>query len=316
MKSTELLKVAQKIRDGATGSDVPLGELLRLCMRLGKQLSNEELVSWARNEASGYKNANDLPDYRVIQTQVNGSFNGPMSSSIRGIQIPPSLIDERHRKVLFSAELMESVGQIEAYSKSTSGDMFQLPWPGDVIRYYQRKQFFEGNYVIESAYRVMSTQSFAGVLETIRTRVLDFILQIEEELGLDIDQSDENAELEEVSSQSVTTVFHNTIYGGNVSLANAGNINIDSININVGNLDQLKSYLHSLGIDEEDISSLEGIIQEEPKPVKGGFGPKVSRWLSKVSVKALKGGLSVGRDIATSLITKALMLYFGMSDKQ
>jgi hypothetical protein len=83
----------QRIIDEATDASSNLGEVLRLCMRLGTTLKNDDLTAWARLEASGYNNAEELPDYRKIGVEVRGTFHGPFGSGLKNAHIPQGVID-------------------------------------------------------------------------------------------------------------------------------------------------------------------------------------------------------------------------------
>ena len=56
----EVVELIEKIKDGATSSTTPLSEVLRLCLRLAKQLRNEQLAAWALSELNGYKSEKAL----------------------------------------------------------------------------------------------------------------------------------------------------------------------------------------------------------------------------------------------------------------
>jgi len=314
MTQKETLSLMRQIRDGATSSQTPLGEVLRLCMRLGQQLSNQDLIDWARKEASGYTDKDELPDYRVLPSEVRGDFFGPFQSGIKNAHIPRSVVDEDHRDNLFSVSLREPVNQLELYAKSKDGSStYQISWSGDAIAYYQRKDIYSNGLVLASAWRLMTGQNILGVLETIRTRVLDFILQIQKELGVDLDEPGDARKIDIESPQAITNIFNNTINGGQVSLSNAGDASIGSISISVGNIEELKDYMRSIGISNQEIAQLDQSIANDGE-VKETLGPEVSRWLSRMGVKALKGGLSVGKEIAVSLMTKALMNYYHLGN--
>src|SRR5713226_9713564 len=109
----EIVQLLRRINEGATSSQTPLGEVLRLCMRLGRLLDNKELSDWAKNEASGYQSADSLPDYRLFETQVRGTFLGPFGSSLNNMCIPQAVIEEAHRDTLFKAYMMQPVGELE-----------------------------------------------------------------------------------------------------------------------------------------------------------------------------------------------------------
>src|SRR5260370_42379844 len=68
----EIVQLIRRINEGATNSQTPLGEELRLCLRLGKLLNNRELSNWAKAEAGGYESRNNLPASRIFETGALG----------------------------------------------------------------------------------------------------------------------------------------------------------------------------------------------------------------------------------------------------
>lgn len=311
MKTREIAQLIKSARDGATGSSMKLGELLRVCMRLGSELSNEELVTWSRKETSGYGSDDELPDYRIIPSEVRGTFHGPFGSAIKNTQIPKSAIDKEHRDTLFTIRLREPASQLEAYSlQAGDNSMLSIQWSGDAIAYYQSKELYSNGMVLASAWNPISAQHFAGIIDTIRTRVLDFMIQIEKELDIDVDEPDKGSLKEDISPQHVTNIFHNTIQGQNIAMSNSGNV--ANINIQQGNFEDLKKYLYDLGVSSKELKELKTAIEADPAKPKNTLGPKVSTWLSKLSIKGLKGGLSIAKDVAATLLAQAILRYYGM----
>src|SRR6266567_3116132 len=109
----EIVQLLRRINEGATNSQTPLGEVLRLCLRLGRLLNNKELSDWAKAEAGGYKSTDDLPDYRIFNTEVRGSFSGPFGSGLSNVSIPQAVVEEEHRDTLFTVPMTQPVGALE-----------------------------------------------------------------------------------------------------------------------------------------------------------------------------------------------------------
>lgn len=311
MKAREIAKLVKTARDGATGSAMQIGELLRVCMRLGSALSNEELLDWARKEASGYDENDILPDYRVISAEARGDFLGPFQSGLKNAQIPNSIIDKEHRDTLLKIHLRQPITELENYSRSGKSALRTM-WSGDAIAHYQQREIYSNGMVLASAWNPISTQQFTGIMEVIRTRVLDFMIKIENELGIDVDEPELNSETTNVSQQQITNIFHNTIYGENIAVSNAGDAQANNIHIEVGNVGSLKAYLETIGVNKSELEELESAIENDPRSPKKELGPKVSKWLGRITIKGIKGGLTVGRDIAATIIAEAIMRYYGL----
>ncbi len=183
--TSEIVDLLRRISDGATSSNVPLSDVLRLCMRLGRLLDNKELSDWAKAEAGGYDNADSVPSYRIFDTNVRGTFLGPMGSGLKNAHIPKAVIEKEHRDNLFMVYMTQPVGELErltSRSSDSDSNALTISWPADAIMYYQQKEIYQG-LALSSAWQTMTTTVIAGVLEVIRTRILEFVLAIEESSG-------------------------------------------------------------------------------------------------------------------------------------
>jgi len=107
---------------------------------------------------------------------------------------------------------MQPVGELEQLvSRSTDTNSISIPWSGNTILYYQQKEIYQG-YALNAAWKVMTATIIAGILEVIRTRVLEFVLAIEEELGVAMmNDNDHKTPLETPSQERINQVF-NTDY--------------------------------------------------------------------------------------------------------
>jgi len=103
---------------------------------------------------------------------------------IKNAPVPKILIEEKHQDALFTVYMTQSVGGLERLAvRRADSNSITIPWTADAIMYYQQKAIYKG-HVLVAAEKVMTTTLVAGVLEVIRTRVLEFVLAIEEELGI------------------------------------------------------------------------------------------------------------------------------------
>jgi AbiTii-like protein len=297
---SEAIELIKKIKEGATSDSTPLSEVLRLCLRLGKQLGNEKLSSWALAELNGYNSVKELPDYRVQSVRVLGHFSGPFGSGLQNAPIPQISIDKEHRDNLFTSHLLDPVAELEQLSSGDQTQELQSHWPADAIAYYQRKQIYEG-MVIADAWRVLSKSTIAGVLDTIRTRVLDFILSIEDELDIRRHGDKKEVEVNQQTSEKVTQTVHNVIYGGNVSVGNIGDTTQQIITVHPGDLTGLKKHLKELGVTDNLLNDLDQALEKDVNS-QTQPGPAVSGWLAKIMILIGRGSLSVASNTAGSQV--------------
>jgi hypothetical protein len=309
----EIVQLLRRINEGATNSQLPLGDVMRLSLRLGKLLNNRELSNWAKAEAGGYDSRVSLPDYRIFETEVRGTFSGPFGSGIKNAPIPEIIIEEEHRDKLFKVYMTQSVGELERLTGGRSDtNSLTIPWPGDVILYYQRKSIYQG-YVLVEADQIMTTALIAGLLETIRARVIEFVLAIEEELGIDAMNYDDNkTPLQIPSQEKISQVFNMTIQeGANIAVGNTGTVNQYVTHVQPGDLQGLKERLAELGVTEELLDDLDTALgrdadsQEQP-------GSHVRGWFGRMVIKVGHGTLQLVSATATTVVIAEVRRFLGL----
>ena len=282
-------------------------------MRLGQQLNNKELIDWARSEASGYKSVDELPDYRIFSTQARGKFSGPFGSGIDNAPIPPAVIDKEHRDSLFKVYLMQPVGELEelAIPKGETNSII-LSWPANLIMYYQQREIYTG-YSLSSAWNLLTTTTIVGVLETIKARVLDFVLAIEDEMGVDVMHHQSGKEPGKVPDiERTTQIFYTTIQGGdNISLGNSGATNQQAIHVQPGDLESLKEQLSKLGLTAEVLKDLDAALAKDSSSEEQP-GPATQSWLARVMIMIGKGTLKVASKTAGAVINAEIRKYLGL----
>jgi AbiTii len=309
----EIVQLLRRINEGATISQTSLGDVLRLCFRLGRLLNNKELSDWAKAEAGGYDSADSLPDYRIFATNVQGTFLGPFGSSLSNVSIPQAVVEEEHRAALFTVHIMQSVGELELLVGS-SEDMnsITVPWSGNTILYYQRKELIEG-FGLNAAWKVLTTATIAGILEVIRARVLEFVLVIERELGIDMMNGNDNkTPLETPSQEKIHQIFNTTIHGGtSFAFGNAGTTNQYLTQVQPGDLQGLKEKLAQLGLTEELITDLDTALNEDADSGEQP-GPHVQGWFGRLMIKAGQGTLLLASTAATTVVVAEVRRFLGL----
>ena len=161
------------------------------------------------------------------------------------------------------------------------------------------------------AWAELSVGHLVELLNTVRNRILDFVLAIWKE-------APEAGEGQfgvpcSIEPSRVTQIFNTTVYGGAANLVgNASNSPV-SFNISQGNFESLAKVLADNGIQSGDIESLSKDIHADALPIKGkGFGPRVSAWIAAMIQKAADGSWNIGIGAAGTLLADAISRYYGL----
>ena len=198
--------------------------------------------------------------------------------------------------------LTEPVSAYENALKSAKGSLV-YQWNADMIGYYQKT--FMDDHVLATAWQEISLGGIAGMLDTIRTRVLNMALELKSEIGeSDADLKkvkQDSAEAEKVSHIVQTQIF------GDVYIA-AGQQNVNVQNIAVGNWEDLEKVLNESGIGEKDVAELSQALQQDNK----AMGATVKGWISRNAGKVFNSGLQVGVSVGTTILTQYIKRHLGL----
>ena len=165
------------IETGTSDEPPPLTSVLRQCILLSSQLKVPVLRTWAEQELTGYNQPKDVPEYRIVNVGAYGNFAG-IGVRYQARPIPAGLLKPEHRWAATIRRLTEPVSAYESLDSSPKNAMI-YDWPSDMIAHYQSK-LIQG-CVLMTAWQQVPASVFAGVLDTIRTRVLTMAIDLKRE---------------------------------------------------------------------------------------------------------------------------------------
>jgi hypothetical protein len=297
------------IIDLATDGRQPISTLLRKCLVLAHQLKNERLRMWANEELNGYNSIGDLPEYRTLPAAATGLFVGPGWARFQQ-GIPSAVLDKEHRKFAEIVYVAQPVGTLEDTLKSGSDSNLSFPWSANLVAYYQDK--LQSGWQLFSAHQTVPKSVIAGIVDTLRTRVLNMALEIQSDVG----EKDEDLKgITPEESKKVDQTIVNNIFGGNVyvstgqSTMSATTVQQQQQNFVAGDWEHLAKVLRGLGMSEAELNELSMAVNGDGKTM----GAKVKDWIEKTAPKVLSGGVKVGVAVGQSLLLEYLKQYYGLS---
>jgi AbiTii len=207
-------------------------------------LGNDDFKKWVKNELDGYKDNNNLPDYRIRSAIVIGTFSNGVyvqsGSTIAITNIEPGLRE-------FTSKLYISHG-ISGLEEMAKKEQLHMPLEGEWIHLYNiynADSLSIGHYQLIDAYRPITGAAISQVIGTIKSRLQDFILEI---------SSDWDMNRESIPVDRVDKIFQFTINNnaGKVSMSDFGK----GDTYNVGQAGAVGKYARSDG---------NNFLQSEPR---------------------------------------------------
>jgi hypothetical protein len=148
-------------------------------------------------------------------------------------------------------------------------------------------------------------------LETVRNRLLNFVLELKERNPEITDSEDA---ISKIPVEQSLYVFHVNIYGNQNVMATGVDVE-QSVHQKIisNDIEALLRYMREeVGVSQEDVGELEAAISEDGSRREANrFGPRVRDWILKITKKTLEGTIQVSTAVATTMIEKALLRYYG-----
>jgi len=304
------MSLLREIQDAAIDGEVELPTLLRKCKVLAARLGNDEFSNWVDAELNGYKEVDNLPDYRIIKVNSKGHFSGFAGSALRSASIPLICIDQKFRKALSHSYLMEPAAAIEALVSSSEEGSAQEPWPPDLVVHVGHKIYENMNCM--QAWKEIPMGAIIGAADAIRNRVLSFVLEIEAAAP---DAGEAPLHSNPVPQEEVSQIF-NTYISGNVQNVATGSSYFTQsaeASISQGDFESLAEFLRAQGLEDADIKDLKDAIHKDEDCGHGAdMGPEKMGWVSRMYNKAKAGAWKVSTSVAMNVLTVALNRYLGL----
>jgi archaellin len=300
-----------EIIDLSVDNKQPITTLLRKCIVLAHQLKNERLRKWANEELDGYDDIKNLPEYRILRAPATGLFVGPGWARFQQ-GIPSLALEKDHRESAEIVHIAQPVGTLEDTLKSGPDANLSFPWNANLVAYYQNK--LQSGWQLFSAQQTIPKSAVTGIVDTVRTRVLNMALEIQSDVG------GKDADLKEITaeeSEKVDQTIVNNIYGGNVYLSGgnstmtATTIQQQQQNIVAGDWGKLERVLKDAGITGPELKELSAAVEADANQKLKENGP-VAKWIKAAAPKVLAGGVKMGVEVGKAVLTEMLMQYYGL----
>jgi hypothetical protein len=195
---------------------VRLTDTLLKVQVLAFKIKNSKLKSWVDSELNGYNSTLEVPSYRQVTTMVIGNleqerFGGMLRRSRQ--PLPVEYLDKDIYDSLKEAKIQNSVSELELMVKGDG--TCQIPIPYAISTKFN--VVFGNEWVVNTAWREISHTSLEGILGSIKSKLLTFVLELAEEIG-----EKENVNI--MDKKKIDNLFDKTI----------GNVSGGTVNISIG----------------------------------------------------------------------------------
>jgi hypothetical protein len=218
------MSLLRRIQDATVDPKFQLANILRMCKILAARLEHPIFKEWIKQELNGYdEDKKYLPDYRVLRNLGSrGDFFGPFGSGLKNAPIPPLCLPEEFREAVSTKYVFLSISALESTvsqaNQSKQGSL-RMVWAADAV-------VLLGSDIYESmicgqAWTDIPTSALVAVLDTVKSRILDFVIEIEAEAP---NAGDAEPGRKPISEKEVNYIFDRCILHQHNQTASSGSV--------------------------------------------------------------------------------------------
>ncbi len=228
----------------AIDSDAKVSDLLRKSLLIATKLKLKDFKSWVEAELSGYGGGSvEVPKYRIVQGRLKAlnPYHG---------MVPVQINDARTEQLMTRAKITNALPEIEDMLRTEDGEaMIKLPPE------HSATGAFTSRDVRFDTYKVIARNHLIGVVETVRTMILQWALKLESEGIMGEDMTFSKTERDRAAAAPGVHIENFRGVLGDVTAHNLQMGDYASIH------DQLKQY----GVPQKERNELETLTDELKK---------------------------------------------------
>jgi hypothetical protein len=171
------MSLLREIQSDAINSNVNVSDLLRKCKILAYRLGNDDFKSWVDFELNGYGSTDSLPNYRTVYVGSKGYFVGSFGRSLSNADIPTHGLPDWLQESCSKADFNNPIATLESYTFNDKNGQLTQSWSPAILAKFGSNMYSDLNCI--QAWKVIPVASVIGIIDTVKTKILNFVLEIE-----------------------------------------------------------------------------------------------------------------------------------------
>ena len=167
------------IRTDLTNESASLTNTLRKAKILASSIELPEFREWIDSELNGYPDEEKIPSYRRYRPINLGTFSGPFQSGAENVVLPTNGLPDLAKGFAEKLVFFDRVAALEVMLAQGT-DTHQRRWPQELVILAREATKLTGGMMLVDAHQPIPAYLIAGILDTVKSRLLDFILGLEE----------------------------------------------------------------------------------------------------------------------------------------
>ena len=306
-----------KLQQLALDPNIPIIELLTNAYVIALKLDIINFSDWCKKELHGYQEDDQIPAYRFFRGNI-------YASDSEGYK--PVILSGENAEYYEMKIIRDAITNLQSLS-STNESQILLKLDPEFEKYFIEKftqddrQRFSRLGLTSNPYYDLVAPTYMPVLAIskaqiehvfviIRNTILNWSLSLEKQgiLGDGLIFTKQEKQMTQNVNYNIGNVGNMANHNDNSTI---NQTSTNTVQVIKGDFNSLASKLKAYGVEEADIQDLKNVIDVTPTPTSSDeLGEGVTNWLGKMSLKALKGSLKVGKDVAMGVLVEAITTYY------
>jgi AbiTii len=268
-----------ELQSDALNSNIPVSELLRKALVVSKKLGVSNIEEWLNNELNGYGLDSDIPPYREVRGQVK------VWNPYQGWK-PLNLSTSEEEEELSKQKVAQTVGELDSINTKMNmhEGYLQVPFPQDQVNWLISRM----NIPLQPTLFIPQS-AVVKILDTVRTIILNFALQLEQDgiwgEGMSFSKEEKNT----ASQHTYNTTYNiGSMQNSQIQQHSTGpqtlNVN-NELRVLTEFLSKLVSCLDSLELQEDSKNELLAEVATVESQAKS---PRPKRAIISESLKSIR----------------------------
>ena len=290
----DINKLCEEIVSDIT-SRASISEVLLKTQLLAAATGVEEFRQWVNQEQNGYEKPLEVPDYRKLHCNVTAVLSIPFHAGQTEMNVPVDAIQHEGAREMLSTVFYDSPAvEAERIAATPEGGRLRKPTPAMGHQFVQ--PLFPSAH-LEAIYQDLSPAQFASLVETVKSKILNFILNLDKEgiIELSMKKTEDQTQ--------VSKIFYQTF---NKSVVNNGEGNIEADNIIFLSQDTIPvEVVQKL---KTMFSRLNVLVKEEKDPMLQDAADELNKEINTESPKksVVKKGLAIIKGLAMGVASSEI----------
>lgn len=290
----DINKICEEIVSDITGR-ASISEVLLKTQLLAAATGVEDFRQWVNLEQNGYEKPLEVPDYRKLHCNVTAVLSIPFHAGQTEMNVPVDAIQHEGAREMLSTVFYDSPAvEAERIAATPEGGRLRKHTPAIGHQFVQ--PLFPSAH-LEAIYQDLSPAQFASLVETVKSKILNFILNLDKEgiIELSMKKTEDQTQ--------VSKIFYQT-FNKNVVNNGEGNIEADNIiflsqdTIPVEVVQKLKTMFSRLNV----------LVKEEKDPMLQDASDELNKEINTESPKksVVKKGLAIIKGLAMGVASSEI----------